>query len=237
MHNEINIKKLNNSEELTKHGTYRKSVHELEGIFKLLKTPIKDGRKYYIVVGDDKIKFDVRYELFLRSIKCVKCGVSGKFFTKERHSNVSHYHLNLYSVKEGREVLMTKDHILPDSLGGKNTLENYQTMCADCNSKKANKLEVDNKEIAFMHMISLRPGYVKELENKIKILKSGVQKKKPTVLQKELKFAMKIDKERLIDPILMRYIDTVEKYLLIGPKKLKRIKQKIKDMKSDRDSD
>ena len=38
--------------------------------------------------------------------------------------------------ENGEEVLMTKDHIIPKSLGGKNTIYNLQPMCQFCNSRK-----------------------------------------------------------------------------------------------------
>jgi 5-methylcytosine-specific restriction endonuclease McrA len=37
--------------------------------------------------------------------------------------------------------MITKDHIIPRSKGGKDILDNYQPMCIICNSKKADKLE------------------------------------------------------------------------------------------------
>jgi 5-methylcytosine-specific restriction endonuclease McrA len=51
-------------------------------------------------------------------------------------------HFNLYCHKpeEGENmVLMTKDHIVPKSKGGKNHISNMQTMCCHCNSTKGNK--------------------------------------------------------------------------------------------------
>ena len=36
---------------------------------------------------------------------------------------------------------MTKDHILPKSKGGKDEIDNYQTMCIRCNKAKGNNLE------------------------------------------------------------------------------------------------
>jgi len=36
--------------------------------------------------------------------------------------------------------MLTKDHILPVSLGGSDELDNLQTMCDKCNSKKGNKI-------------------------------------------------------------------------------------------------
>ena len=68
---------------------------------------------------------------------CKCCGVEGKYFYKERHTNDKSYHFNLYGIdKNGNEVLMTKDHILAKSKGGKDDINNYQCLCEKCNSKK-----------------------------------------------------------------------------------------------------
>ena len=69
--------------------------------------------------------------------KCVRCGIEGKFFAKERFPDQHVYHLNLYGVKEsGENVMLTVDHIIPKVAGGENTIENYQTMCWECNQVK-----------------------------------------------------------------------------------------------------
>jgi hypothetical protein len=85
-----------------------------------------------------------RYELFAtKGITCVKCGVVGSFFALERgkKNNPKKFHFNLYGFDEnGREVLITKDHIQPRAKGGKNKLSNYQPMCQPCNQKKGDKL-------------------------------------------------------------------------------------------------
>jgi 5-methylcytosine-specific restriction endonuclease McrA len=297
----------------TKSGMIRKGTYSTKRIFKLMKNPLFKGKKRYIILDGDNININsMKYRLFAESIKCVKCGISGSFFAKERHKGVNHYHLNLYALKKGREVLMTKDHTLPKGLGGKNVLSNYEPMCQDCNSKKKDKLDISNKknfdevplmhmvtlregyirevenklnilskgiqkkepkslrgellvafnldrknqlkpilkkydsvikefnllkkpdegakvasEISIMHMVSLRQGYIKEIRNKINYLKDNIQKKKPTVLKREIKFAMKIDKEHKLDSLLIEYIDVVEKHQLIGIKKIKRLKEKI----------
>lgn len=84
-----------------------------------------------------------RYQTFFtKGCSCVKCGIEGKYFAKEKHRNASRYHLNLYAVdNNGREILMTKDHIIPRSKGGKNHVDNYQTMCKICNEEKGNNME------------------------------------------------------------------------------------------------
>ena len=49
------------------------------------------------------------------------------------------FHLNLYGINNGEEVMMTKDHIVPKSKGGSNGLKNMQTMCTVCNEIKGNR--------------------------------------------------------------------------------------------------
>lgn len=46
-------------------------------------------------------------------------------------------HLNLYHFTErGGYLLMTRDHILPVAWNGDDSVENLQTMCAQCNQAK-----------------------------------------------------------------------------------------------------
>lgn len=79
-----------------------------------------------------------------KGCKCVTCGIEGAFFATEvsAGSKDQSHHLNLYAVDpEGHEILMTKDHIVPSSKGGKDELNNLQPMCCFCNSRKGNKVE------------------------------------------------------------------------------------------------
>lgn len=85
----------------------------------------------------------MRYKNFLHhGCKCVKCGLEGAFFLKQKsHKSESTYHMNLWAIgKRGELVLMTRDHIIPKSKGGPNTLENMQPMCGPCNWRKGNKM-------------------------------------------------------------------------------------------------
>lgn len=93
------------------------------------------------IKGEKIYALSDRYKVFFtKGYKCCDCGIEGKYFALERNINeATRYHLNLYAVDEnGKEILMTKDHIIPKSLGGKNHLDNYQTMCCICNNKKGN---------------------------------------------------------------------------------------------------
>ena len=81
------------------------------------------------------------YVLLKKSLVCVSCGLVGTHFWAEKKENDISPHLNLYAInKDGHEVLMTRDHIIPKSKGGPDNLHNMQTMCCKCNQKKGNKI-------------------------------------------------------------------------------------------------
>lgn len=105
-----------------------------------------------------------RYRLFKENLCCVKCGIEGRYYAVETSAKRDKKnggwialrgpsrepHLNLYAInKQGHEVLMTKDHVIPKSKGGTNTDDNYQTMCSPCNNKKGNKVPEVQQELAY----------------------------------------------------------------------------------------
>lgn len=97
----------------------------------------------FVNIDGDMVKGNSqRYQTFFTNgINCACCGIEGKYFAKERNPNVKRFHLNLYAIdQDGNEIMMTKDHIIPVSKGGKDMLENYQTMCMKCNVAKGNKM-------------------------------------------------------------------------------------------------
>ena len=95
-----------------------------------------------------KIKHRIRKKIrfFLNRRDCVFCGAKGKYFAI--HGNGKRVKFNFLAKKNEQLVVMTIDHIIPLSKGGKNVLENMQPMCYNCNQKKADKmpsfLEVEN---------------------------------------------------------------------------------------------
>lgn len=123
----------------------RKEVYTVDQVLSKAVPHFTDRKKSKHNFDGDMIPMNSqRYELFKeKGIKCVNCKIEGKFFAKERHVSSKGYHFNLYAIdKNEKEVLMTKDHIVPKSKGGENKLHNYQTMCYDCNIVKGDKLEV-----------------------------------------------------------------------------------------------
>ena len=108
-----------------------------------------------VLEGYDVYTRSLRYKTFIeKGYECVCCGRKGAYYALECNegSNLKRAHFNLYSEDN---VLMTKDHILPRSRGGKDAIENMQTMCTICNSKKGSELpenfspdlkKVDNRE-------------------------------------------------------------------------------------------
>ena len=92
-----------------------------------------------VSIGGDLINMtSLKLQTFKENgIRCRVCGCKGVYFAKEKYSDQAYFHLNLYALKEGKEVLMTKDHIIPLTKGGRDRLNNFQTLCGECNRKKA----------------------------------------------------------------------------------------------------
>lgn len=131
---------------LTESSLERKSTHSIEEVREVVKDVLfyKDKRYAKVEFDGDIIKGNSqRYQTFFtKGTKCVCCGIEGKYFAKEKVSCDKSYHLNLYAIDEnGKEVLMTKDHILPKSKGGQDHVDNYQPMCVRCNKAKGNNIE------------------------------------------------------------------------------------------------
>lgn len=87
-----------------------------------------------------------RYILFKnKGLKCVVCGkTANKCFLECIKGQEPVAHFNFYFCKDGsKDLLFTKDHIHPKSLGGKNRQKNYQTMCVICNSKKGSHINIE----------------------------------------------------------------------------------------------
>jgi len=69
---------------------------------------------------------------------CPWCAIDGYKAVRREQQKTENPHLNMYGrSKSGRLILMTRDHIYPRSRGGSEKIENQQTMCSNCNNRKA----------------------------------------------------------------------------------------------------
>lgn len=126
-----------------------------------------------------------RMDTFAISNKCVCCGVLGNTFKPTiARGNKEEWtaHLNLYT-EEG--IMMTMDHILPKSLGGKTEANNLITCCKQCNEfkgstklswKKIRKIILSTKGYSSkLPLVSFSPELLKDIYSRVKSVKiSGV---------------------------------------------------------------
>jgi hypothetical protein len=144
-------------------GMFKKEIYTIKEVLnktfltgtreKLQRTRINDQNIVGAIVefdGDLINMTSQRYQMFkLKGTCCVKCGLEAEYFTKERPKVKKNfdptkvvYHFNLYGNKDGKEILFTKDHIIPKVKGGKNHMDNYQVMCQPCNQDKDDKIVI-----------------------------------------------------------------------------------------------
>ena len=119
----------------------RKAVYTIEEVLTQVRPGVKKEDRDVEFNGDMVHMDSLRYQVFKRSLVCAHCGITGVFMAKERHvskkQDILRWHFNLYGLTPGgKEVLITKDHILPKSKGGGDGLGNLQTMCTVCNRIK-----------------------------------------------------------------------------------------------------
>lgn len=70
---------------------------------------------------------------------CAYCGLEATHFAIEKcqGSKLDIYHMNLWGMRDGAEILFTHDHVHARGLGGADNLKNSVTACESCNNKKS----------------------------------------------------------------------------------------------------
>lgn len=116
--------------------------YSIEEVFKEVYNKKEGTSKNHNFDGNVVNMASGRYLTFKeKGIECVSCGIRGEYFLLEKDTSNPRYHFNLFAIRDGKEVLMTKDHIMPKVRGGIDHIDNYQTMCEHCNSEKGSKVE------------------------------------------------------------------------------------------------
>jgi len=84
------------------------------------------------------------------SMKCWECGLEANAWVanKGRNDHCGSPVLDLYANHNGIFTLMTRDHIIPRSLGGSNENANLRVGCSPCNGARGNRM--DPIDIEFM---------------------------------------------------------------------------------------
>lgn len=103
--------------------------------------PRKGDEKDRVYAGYRVAMDSLRYHCFAASLACERCGIVGDVMRLEYNDTdktrpADRAHFNLYAVgagPDGEDVLLTKDHIVPKSKGGQDTLKNLRTYCGPCN--------------------------------------------------------------------------------------------------------
>lgn len=151
----IDIKKNNVSDILhnmmklkTKEGN--REVYGIEEVLNHFIDPTTVKGKALIDFDGDLMKMNSHrlWTFKFKGIVCVNCHLKALFFKKDKNFGDKRYHFNLYGIdKDGNRRLFTKDHIHPHSQGGKDHIDNYQTMCTVCNKEKGHLLPDEWNEI------------------------------------------------------------------------------------------
>jgi len=112
-------------------GFFKEGKIDLElGLSLIGKDTKQDIQGYLIKVGSLRLR--TFKEL---SCDCVQCGRKGTHFRLQGNED-NNPHMGLWS---DDNIEMTKDHIIPKSFGGYDSIKNMQTMCARCNNNKGHK--------------------------------------------------------------------------------------------------
>lgn len=117
----------------------RKSKHKIKKIEELLEPECRckmNGLRAidFKLVNEERIKTSNKklQNYFLNNYTCERCGAKGEFFALERNKGSNKYFLNLYTIKNGQEILMLKELRVPTKLGGFDIPENWILICDEC---------------------------------------------------------------------------------------------------------
>jgi len=127
---------------------YFSSIPLAEG-YDVLEQPIRHDRLVRGRRVDRPSGWALFHQLKGQPIRCWHCGVEADQWvaSKGRNDKLGNAVLNLFATGSDGVVMMTRDHIIPRSLGGKDVVGNLRPGCAPCNETRSN--EVSPEELRF----------------------------------------------------------------------------------------
>ena len=118
-------------------------IYKVEEIIPLIFEAVLKKKKLLQLPSGKKVRLSRTLKTFHHwGVICAKCGLEGVVFQEVKCDKK--IHLRLFGIKNGHEIMMTRDHIIPYSKGGSNNFINMQTMCYICNSLKQDEFKSDS---------------------------------------------------------------------------------------------
>ena len=158
---------------------YHSEVSLEEG-YEILEQPTKHDRLVRGKRVDRPSGWALFHHMKGQPIRCHFCDCLADRWVsaKGRKDYLGHPVLNLYATNSnGHIVLMTRDHIIPKSLGGKDDVKNLRPACGPCNEERSNDVSPEVLEFAREHPELIDEGRIKlgleSLANHIKSLQRG----------------------------------------------------------------
>lgn len=177
-------------------------IYDLDKVYSLIKNNVE-----FLEINNEKIPLSgLRLKTFAKSEdQCCSdpnCEVKTSHFAIERsidgHSVYSNWHLNLYGIKNNKEVLFTHDHTLARALGGADDETNTTLMCSRCNFKKS---IIENKAVLIKReeeeKLNDPEGYAKRKE-KERLNKQKRERKKIENILKAGEHFLELNREEIV---------------------------------------
>jgi hypothetical protein len=103
-------------------------------------------------------------------INCWQCGCTAdRWISCHGPKEKSRPVLNLFAIRENKLVMMTRDHIIPKSLGGMDLVKNLRPGCEVCNHERSSNMDLFDHQFMIDHPELISPERVaRGLENKLK---------------------------------------------------------------------
>ena len=117
---------------------------------------------------------------------------------------------------------MTKDHILPKKWGGKDDIDNMQTMCKDCNEAKGSQYNLEIDGIAAYdiqkseHILRFNSFEDAILEMYDRTIRTNQKLKRGTVIRRAVEFTFKLQEVIETGEPWLNYIWKKEKFKDFG---------------------